>query len=196
MEAAKGSVGTVSTTEFRTNFKIELDGEPFVILDCQHVKPGKGAAFVKTRVKSLKSGLVQDKTFRSGDKVETPDLEEKEMQYLYQEGDGFCFMDTSSYEQEFLTRAQLDDAAKWLQENVEVSILFHNGLPIGVEVPNFVNLKIEQTDPGVRGDTAVGGTKPATLETGTVVMVPLFLEEGETIKIDTRTGEYVERAKG
>ena len=146
-------------------------------------------------VKSLKSGLVQDKTFRSGDKVETPDLEEREMQYLYQEGDGFCFMDTSSYEQEFLTRAQLEDAAKWLQENVEVTILFHNGLPIGVEVPNFVNLKIEQTDPGVRGDTAVGGTKPATLETGTVVMVPLFLEEGETIKIDTRTGEYVERAK-
>ena len=188
-------MGTVSTTEFRANFKIELDGEPYVIQDCQHVKPGKGAAFVKTRIKSLKSGLVQDKTFRSGDKVETPNLEEKKMQYLYKDGDSFCSMDTSSYEQEFLTRAQLGDAVKWLQENLEMTVLFHNGIAISVEVPNFVNLKIVQTDPGDRGDTAVGGTKPAELETGTVVMVPLFVEEEEYIRIDTRTGEYVERSK-
>ena len=172
-------MGTASTTEFRSNFKIEMEGEPFIIIDCQHVKPGKGAAFVKTRIKSLRTGLVQDKTFRSGDKVDTPDLDER----------------AKTYEQEFLTRDQLGDTAKWLQENLEVAILFHNGLPIGVDVPNFVTLKITQTDPGVRGDTAVGGTKPATLETGAVVMVPLFIEEGESIRIDTRTGEYVERAK-
>jgi len=188
-------VGTASTTEFRSNFKIEMEGEPFIIIDCQHVKPGKGAAFVKTRIKSLRTGLVQDKTFRSGDKVDTPDLDERAMQYLYPDGDRCCFMDTKTYEQEFLTRDQLGDTAKWLQENLEVAILFHNGLPIGVDVPNFVTLKITQTDPGVRGDTAVGGTKPATLETGAVVMVPLFIEEGESIRIDTRTGEYVERAK-
>ena len=188
-------MGTASTTEFRSNFKIEMEGEPFIIIDCQHVKPGKGAAFVKTRIKSLRTGLVQDKTFRSGDKVDTPDLDERAMQYLYPDGDRYCFMDTKTYEQEFLTRDQLGDAAKWLQENLEVAILFHNGLPIGVDVPNFVTLKITQTDPGVRGDTAVGGTKPATLETGTVVMVPLFIEEGESLRIDTRTGEYVERAK-
>jgi elongation factor P len=188
-------VGIASTTEFRNNFKIELDGEPYVIVDCQHVKPGKGAAFVKTRIKSLRSGLVQDKTFRSGDKVSTPDLDEKQMQYLYQEGEQFCFMDTKSYEQEFVSREQLGEATKWLPENVTLAILFHNNLPIGVEVPNFVVLKITKTDPGVRGDTAVGGSKPATLETGAVVQVPLFVEEGESIRIDTRTGEYVERAK-
>ncbi|MEE8110345.1 MAG: elongation factor P [bacterium] len=188
-------MGIASTTEFRNNFKIELEGEPYVIIECQHVKPGKGVAFVKTRIKSLKTGLVRERTFRSSEKVDTPDLEEKEMQYLYQEGEQFCFMDNSTYDQDFLTRDQLGDAARWLQENVTVAVLFHNGVPIGVEVPNFVTLRIAETDPGVRGDTAVGGTKPAKLETGAVVQVPLFLEEGEAIRIDTRTGEYVERAK-
>lgn len=188
-------MGIASTTEFRNNFKIELDGEPFVIIECQHVKPGKGAAFVKTRIKSLRTGLVQDKTFRSGEKVNTPDLEEKEMQYLYREGDQFCFMDTTTYEQDFLTRDQLGDAGKWLQENLTATILFHNGVPIGVDVPNFVVLRIAETEPGVRGDTAVGGSKPATLETGAIVQVPLFLNEGDAVRIDTRTGTYVERAK-
>ncbi|MFQ5912254.1 MAG: elongation factor P [Nitrospinota bacterium] len=184
-----------STTEFRTNFKIELDGEPYTIIECQHVKPGKGVAFVKTRIKSLKTGLVQEKTFRSGEKINTPDLEEKEMQYLYREGEQFCFMDTSTYEQDFLTRGHLGEAAKWLQENGNVTVLFHNGIPIGVDVPNFVKLRIVETEPGVRGDTAVGGSKPAKVETGAVVQVPLFVNEGEAIRIDTRTGTYVERAK-
>jgi elongation factor P len=188
-------VGTASTTQFRNGFKIELEGEPFLIVECQHVKPGKGAAFVKTRLKSLRTGLVLEKTFRSGEKVNTPDLEEREMQYLYREEDRYCFMDTTSYDQEFLTREQLGDAANWLQDNITVAVLFHNRVPIGVDLPTFVQLRVHKTEPGVRGDTAVGGTKPATLETGAVVQVPLFLNEGDLIRIDTRTGSYVERAK-
>lgn len=188
-------MGTASTAQFKNGFKIELGGEPFLISECQHVKPGKGAAFVKTRLKSLRTGLVQDKTFRSGEKVDTPDLEDRQMQYLYREGDRYCFMDTSNYEQEFLTQEQLGDATNWLQDNITVAVLFHNRVPIGVDLPTFVELRITKTEPGVRGDTAVGGTKPATLETGAVVHVPLFVNQGESVRIDTRTGAYVERAK-
>ncbi|MGA2193197.1 MAG: elongation factor P [Nitrospirota bacterium] len=185
----------ISTAEFRNGAKIEIDGEPFIIVEFQHVKPGKGGAFVRTKLKSLKSGNVIDRTYRSGEKVETPNLEEKNMQFLYGTGDEFFFMDNESYEQSSLSAKQLGDNKNWLKENMVVQVLYHNGNPISVEVPMFVELKVVKTDPGVKGDTAAGGTKPATLETGAVVKVPLYLNEGETIKVDTRKGEYLERVK-
>ena len=181
------------TNQFRNGLKIELDNQPYVIVEFQHVKPGKGGAFVRTKLKSLISGSVLEKTFRSGEKVGKPQLEEKEMQYLYVSDVEFHFMDTETYEQLFLTAEQLGAAKNYLQENVIVKVLFYNGQPIGVDVPIFVTLSITETDPGVRGDTASGGTKPATLETGAVVQVPLFLNIGDKIKVDTRTGEYIER---
>ena len=184
----------IPTSQFRNGLKVELDGEPFIIVEFQHVKPGKGGAFVRTRLKSLKSGLVQDRTFRSGEKLQRPDLEERKMQYLYQDEGQWHFMDTATYEQIFLTAGQLGDEKHYLQENVIISALFHKGQPMGVQLPIFVELTITKTDPGFRGDTATGATKPATLETGFVVQVPLFLNEGERVRIDTRTGEYNERA--
>ncbi len=184
----------IPTSQFRNGLKVELDGEPFVIVEFQHVKPGKGGAFVRTRLKSLKSGLVQDRTFRSGEKLQRPDLEERKMQFLYQDDGQWHFMDTATYEQIFLTADHLGDEKNYLQENVVISALFHKGQPIGVQLPIFVDLTITKTDPGFRGDTATGTTKPATLETGFVVQVPLFLNEGERVRIDTRTGEYNERA--
>ena len=185
----------ISTAEFRNGAKIEIEGEPFVIIEFQHVKPGKGGAFVRTKLKSLRTGNVMDRTYRSGEKLETPDLEERNMQYLYSSGDEYFFMDQESYEQSTLTEKQLGDNRKWLKENTVIQVLYHNGLPIGVEVPMFMELKVVKSDPGVKGDTASGGSKPATLETGAVVKVPLYLEEGEVIKVDTRTGEYLERVK-
>lgn len=184
----------IPTSQFRNGLKVEIDGEPFVIVEFQHVKPGKGGAFVRTRLKSLKSGLVQDRTFRSGEKLQRPDLEERKMQFLYQDDGQWHFMDTATYEQIFLTAGQLGDEKYYLQENVVISALFHKGQPMGVQLPTFVELTITKTDPGFRGDTATGATKPATLETGFVVQVPMFLNEGERVRIDTRTGEYNERA--
>jgi len=185
----------VSTSQFRNGLKIELEGEPFVIVEFQHIKPGKGGAFVRTKLKSLKSGSVLQKTFTAGDRVDTPNLEEREMQYLYRSDDGYCFMDTSSFEQLFLTEAQVGEARSFLQENVTATVLFHNDAAVGVTLPIFVQIPIVQTEPGVRGDTASGGTKPAKLATGAVVQVPFFLDVGDVIKVDTRTGEYVERVK-
>lgn len=185
----------ISTAEFRNGAKIEIDGEPFVIIEFQHVKPGKGGAFVRTKLKSLKSGNVMDRTYRSGEKLDTPNLEEKNMQFLYATGDEYFFMDNDTYEQSSLSAKQMGDNKNWLKENMVVQVLYHNGEPLNVEVPMFVELKVVRTDPGVKGDTAAGGTKPATLETGAVVKVPLYLEEGEVIKVDTRTGEYLERVK-
>ena len=179
--------------DLRKGLKIEIDNEPFVIVEFQHVKPGKGGAFVRTKLKSLLTGNVLDKTFRSGEKVGKPQLEEKEMQYLYSSDNQYHFMDTKTYDQLFLTEEQLGTSKNYLQENVVVKVLFYNGQPIGVYVPIFVNLRITETDPGVRGDTATGGTKPAILDTGATVQVPLFLNVGDTIKVDTRTGEYIER---
>jgi len=184
-----------STPDFRKGLKIELNGEPFVIVDFLHVKPGKGGAFVRTTLKSLITGNVLDKTFRSGEKVDKPDLEEKSMQYLYESDGEYHFMDTETYEQLFITEDQLAESTNYLQENVEVDVLFHNGKPIGVELPIFVGLKVTSTEPGVKGDTAGGATKPATLETGMTVQVPLFINEGEVLKIDTRTGKYMERVR-
>ncbi|MGB6066583.1 MAG: elongation factor P [Desulfomonilaceae bacterium] len=184
-----------STPDFRKGLKIELNGEPFIIVDFLHVKPGKGGAFIRTTLKSLISGNVIDRTFRSGEKVDKPDLEEKEMQYLYESEGQFHLMDSETYEQLFLTEEQLGEARNYLQENVMVTVQFHNGKPIGVEVPIFVELPVASTEPGLKGDTAGGATKPATLETGMTIQVPLFVNEGDVLKIDTRTGKYIERVR-
>ena len=184
-----------STTDFRKGLKIEIEGEPYIIVDFQHVKPGKGGAFVRTRLKSLVTGNVIDQTFRSGDRVDKPDLEEREMQFLYETGGEYHFMDTHTFEQLFLTTDHLGESKDFLKENLVIKALFHNKRPIGIEVPMFVELKVIQSDPGIRGDTATGATKPATLESGAVIQVPLFVEEGETIRVDTRTHEYITRVK-
>ena len=182
-----------TTSDFRKGLKVEIEGQPYVIVDFQHVKSGKGGAFVRTRMKSMVSGNVLDMTFRSGDKVDKPDLEEKDMQFLYETGGEYHLMDTNNYEQLFLTADQMGESKDFLKENLVIKAVFHNQRPIGVEVPMFVELKVAQTEPGVRGDTATGATKAATLESGAVIQVPLFVEEGDVLRIDTRTRQYVSR---
>jgi len=182
----------VSTAEFKKGMRIVFDGQPNAIVDFQHVKPGKGGAFVRTKLKHMRVGKVIDNTFRSGEKVELVEYDEKHMQFLYKD-DRFHFMDTSSYEQVSLSAEEVGDVREYLKENTEVDVLYIDGSPTTVELPNFVELAIARTDPGVRGDTAQGGTKPATLETGAVVQVPLFLNERDIVKVDTRTGEYLGR---
>lgn len=183
----------VDTTAFRNGLKIEIDDHPYEIVDFQHVKPGKGAAFVRTKYKSLLNGNVLEKNFRSGDKFVRPDIEEKQMQFLYKEGTDYHFMDQKTYDQTFVSEDKLGDAKNFMKENTDVSILFYRGQAIGVTVPNTMELKVTHCDPGMKGDTVSGASKPATLETGFVVNVPLFVEEGDTLKIDTRTGEYLTR---
>ena len=182
--------------DLRKGLKIELDGEPYVIVQFEFTKPGKGQALYKCKLKNMVTGVQFDKTFRSGEKFKQPDLTEQEMEYLYAEGDRYCFMNTSTYEQEFLTDEQISDAKSFLKENTVCNILLFEGTPIGISLPNFINLKVAKTDPWIKGDTASGDSKPATLETGHVIQVPPFIEEGEYLKIDTRSGEYVERVKG
>ena len=182
----------VSTAEFKKGLRIVHDGNPYTIVDFQHVKPGKGGAFVRTKLKHMKLGKVIDNTFRSGEKVELVDFEEKHMQFLYRD-DRYNFMDTETYEQVSLSADEVGEAREYLKENTEIDVLYIAGAPAGIELPNFVELAIAHTDPGVRGDTAQGGTKPATLETGVVVQVPLFLSEGDIVKVDTRTGDYLGR---
>jgi elongation factor P len=182
----------VSTAEFKKGLKIQLDGEPYSIVDFQHVKPGKGGAFVRTKLKHMKLGRVIDNTFRAGEKVELVDFDEKRMQYLYRD-DRYHFMDLDTYDQISLSAEEVGDARDFLKENIEVEILFINDSPVTVELPNFIELQITETDPGIRGDTASGGSKPATLETGAVVQVPLFLNPGDVVKVDTRSGEYLGR---
>lgn len=181
------------TTNFRNGFTLRLDGALFSIVEFQHVKPGKGGAFVRTRLKNMSTGAVIDRTFRSGDKVEEIRVERREMQYLYSDTGTFHFMDSETYEQVGLDAFLLGDSSGLLQENENAFVMVVEGKPIGVELPNFVNLKVAHTEPGVKGDTATGAVKPATLETGAVVSVPLFVNQGDTLKIDTRTGGYVER---
>lgn len=183
-----------STQDFRNGLKIEYEGEPYVIVEFQHVKPGKGGAFVRTKIKNLLTGRVLDPTFKSGDKVGKPDMEEKDMQFLYMDGQHFTFMDNQSYEQVLVEGEAVGDGSKWMKENTDCQVLFWNGKAIGVTPPTFVVLQIVECEPGVRGDTATNVTKPAKLETGAQVAVPLFVNEGESIKIDTRDGSYVERA--
>ncbi len=183
----------LDTTDFRKGLKIEVEGDPYEIVDFQHVKPGKGGAFVRTRIKNLLTGNTLDRTFRAGDKVGKPDIEEREMQYLYAEGDNFHFMDNKSYDQTFVTAEALGEARNFLKANINASILFYKGRAIGVSLPNAVDLAVSTCDPGVRGDTVSGATKPATLETGYVVQVPLFINEGDVLRIDTRNGAYITR---
>jgi elongation factor P len=183
----------VSTAEFRKGLKIELDGQPYNIVEFQHVKPGKGGAFVRTKLKHLRLGRVVDRTFRAGEKVGLVEYEQRSMQFLYKD-DNFHFMNLDTYEQIALSADVVGEAANWLKETMEVEVFVINGDPAGVDVPNFVELEVVKTDPGLRGDTASGGSKPATLETGAVVQVPLFIDQGEVLRIDTRTGAYIERA--
>lgn len=185
----------LSTTEFRNGAKVEISGEPFVIVEFQHVKPGKGGAFVRTKLKSLKTGNMLERTYRSGEMLDEPDIEEKEMEFLYIQGREYHFMDTANYEQLTFGRDQLGNSRDFLKENIRVKILIYKGKPLTIELPTFVELKITQADPGVRGDTVSGGTKPAVLETGASIKVPLYLEEGDVVKIDTRSRSYVERVK-
>lgn len=182
----------VSTTEFRKGLRIVFDGQPYAIVDFQHVKPGKGGAFVRTKLKHMRQGKVIDNTFRAGEKVDLVDFEDKHMQFLYRD-DRYNFMDMESYEQVSLSADEVGEAREYLKENTEVDVLYIDGSPTAVALPNFIELAIARTDPGLRGDTAQGGTKPATLETGATVQVPLFLNEGDVVKVDTRTGEYLGR---
>jgi elongation factor P len=184
-----------STSDFRKGLKIEFKGDPYVIVDFLHVKPGKGGAFVRTKIKNLITGRVLEETFRSGEKLGRPNVEEKNMQYLYLDNQGYCFMDNETYDQLFLDAEQVGDAKGFLKENIDVYVQFYNGKAIGLDLPTTVTLAVVQSDPGVKGDTATGATKPATLETGLVVQVPLFINEGDILKIDTRTSAYLERAK-
>jgi translation elongation factor P len=183
----------ISTNQFKNGNHIEVDGAVFKILEFQHVKPGKGGAFVKTRIKSLVTGNVLDRTFRSGDKAEVPDVEQREMQYLYKEEVKYYFMDTVTYDQTFVPETNLGDAVNYLKDGMVIALSFYKGKAIGVELPNFVDLKVVQTEPGIKGDTAQNATKLAMLESGYTLQVPLFLEEGEVVKIDTRTGQYITR---
>ncbi len=184
-----------STNQFKPGLKLLFDGDPYSIVENEFVKPGKGQAFNRIKVRNLKSGRVIEKTLKSGESVEAADVIETDLQYLYSDGTDWHFMNTESFEQVTAPAAAVGDTAKWLKGEEVCEVTLWNDTPIAVTPPNFVILKITETDPGVRGDTASGGTKPATLETGAVVKVPLFIEEGESLKIDTRTGEYVSRAK-
>jgi len=184
----------VSTNQFKSGMAIEIDGEPYTIVESQHVKPGKGGAFVRTKVRSLKTGNVLDKTFRAGEKFTRMDTRSRTLQYLYSTETEVVLMDTESYEQLSVSPGMAGEALKWVVENMEVQVFYLDGAPIEVEAPTTVELTITHTEPGLRGDTAQGGSKPATLETGVSIQVPLFIEQGERIKVDTRTGEYLSRA--
>lgn len=181
--------------DLRKGLKIEIDGDPYVVAQFEFVKPGKGQALYKCKLKNMVTGVQFDKTFRSGEKFKEANLEEQEMEYLYSDNEGYCFMNTSTYAQEFMNEDQVGDAKNFLKENTVCNVLLFDGHPIGLSLPNFVELKVTQADPWAKGDTAAGSTKPATVETGYELQVPPFVEEGEKIRIDTRTGDYVERVK-
>jgi len=183
------------TSDLRRGLKIEIDGEPYVVVNAEFVKPGKGNSFTRCRLKSMISGNTLDRTWRSGEKIDKAAMSEQAMEYLYS-GDGiYHFMDNETYEQVELAEANIGDAPSWLTENLGVNMLFHNDKPISIDLPNFVELEIAQTEPGIKGDTKSSATKPAQLSTGATVNVPMFINEGEVIRIDTRTGTYVERVK-
>jgi len=183
------------TSDLRKGFKVLIDGLPYTVLEAQFVKPGKGAAFIRTKMKNLLSGGNIERNIRSGEKIEQADVEDRQMTYLYKEGEDFVFMDQASYEQTNVTKETMGDQWQWLKDNMATQVTFYNNRPIEVSLPNFVHLKITSVEPGTRGDTSGNVLKPATLETGAIVGVPLFVNEGETVKIDTRSGEYLERVK-
>ncbi len=184
----------ISTSDFRTGLTFEYEGDVVTLVEFQHVKPGKGAAFVRCKLRNLKTGSTVEKTFRPGEKFQKAHVERKEMQYLYKDGDNWMFMDTETYDQVALMESLLEDAPKYLKEDMTTGILFYQGQVIGMALPQQVELKVVATEPGIKGDTASGGSKPATLETGLTVQVPFFVNEGDVLIIDTRTGSYVSRA--
>lgn len=184
----------VTAGDFRNGVTFEMDGNVYSIIEFQHVKPGKGAAFVRTKIRNVISGAVTEKTFNPNDKFPTAFIERKDMEYLYNDGHLYYFMDNETYEQTPISPSILGDNFKFVKENMVCKVLSYKGNVFGVEPPNFVELQVTQTDPGFKGDTATNATKPATLETGAEIKVPLFIDEGEMIRIDTRTGEYMERA--
>lgn len=184
----------ISVNDFKTGVTIELDGTAYQVVEFQHVKPGKGAAFVRAKLRNVKSGGSIEKTFRGGEKVPRAHLDRREMQYLYNDGDGYVVMDNENYEQITISAEAIGDGVKWLLENMNIQVLIFRGEVIGVELPNFVEMEVIETEPGVKGDTATGATKSATLETGATVQVPLFVNTGDRLRIDTRTGLYMERA--
>ncbi|MBT5331425.1 MAG: elongation factor P [Porticoccaceae bacterium] len=188
-------MATYSTNEFRSGLKVMLDGDPCAIVENEFVKPGKGQAFNRVRLKNLKTGRTWERTFKSGESIEAADVVDVEMQYLYTDGEFWSFMDPNTFDQKSADKNAVSDAAQWLKEQDLCVVTLWNDAPLSVLPPNHVELDIVDTDPGLRGDTAQGGTKPATLSTGAVVKVPLFLEIGEVIKVDTRNGEYLSRAK-
>jgi elongation factor P len=181
------------TTDFRIGLKLEYNGDPYIIVDFQHVKPGKGNQFSRTKIKNLKTGAVLEYNFRSGEKFTKPDLEEREMQFLYQEGEQFHFMDMQSYEQTFLSAEHLGGLELFMPENTTVYVLYYKGQALSVELPNQIEVQVVETDPGVRGDTATGGSKPAKISPGAVVQVPFHINEGDTIRVDTRTRQFIQR---
>ncbi len=188
-------MASYNTNEFKGGLKLMIDGDPYTIVENEFVKPGKGQAFNRVKVRNLKTGRVTDKTWRSGESVESADVVDRDMQYLYSDGEFWHFMDPTSYEQFAAPESAVADAKLWLKDGDTCLVTLWNDAPLSITPPNFVELKITQCDPGLRGDTAQGGSKPATTETGAVIKVPLFIEEGETLKIDTRSGEYVSRSK-
>lgn len=184
----------ISVNDFRTGLTIEVDNGIWRVLDFQHVKPGKGAAFVRSKLRNLRTGAVQEKTFRAGEKVAKAQIDNRRMQYLYASGDQHVFMDNESYEQIELAASSIEYELKFLKENMEVQIVMYHGETLGVELPNTVELEVTETEPGIKGDTATGGSKPATLETGLVVQVPFFVNQGDRLIINTTDGSYVSRA--
>ena len=185
----------IYASDFRKGITFEINGEPHIVLDFQHVKPGKGAAFVRTKYRNILNGATREEAFNPDDKFPKAHIETKQMQYLYNDGELYYFMDQETYDQVPLMYEQVEDAMKYLRENDEATIKFYKGSAFIVEAPNFVNLKVIETEPGVKGDTATNVTKAATVETGAIIQVPIFIEEGEVIQIDTRTGDYLGRAK-
>jgi len=186
-------MASYDTSDIRKGLKVMMDGSPFTVIEFQFVKPGKGAAFTRTKLKNLLTGGIIDRNLRSGEKLEPANVETKTMQYLYKEGDSYVFMDTSTYDQVHIPDETIGDDSNFMPEQIVVEVLFFNDRAVGVTLPNFIEQKVMQTDPGFRGDTATGVTKPAHISTGASINVPLFINEGDTIKIDTRSGEYLER---
>lgn len=186
----------ISTTDFKNGITIFLEGAVYQLVEFQHVKPGKGGAFVRTKLKNLRSGGTIDRTFRAGEKMEQAILERRVLEFLYSSGDEYVFMDTETFEQISLRENDIGEQARFLKENLPITIIYHEDSIIGVELPHTVELKVTQTDPGLKGDTASGGSKPAVVETGATVTVPLFIQEGEIIRVDTRNGQYLERVSG
>ena len=184
----------ISVNEFKNGLTIEVDGELWRVVEFQHVKPGKGSAFVRSKLKNLRTGAVQEKTFRAGEKVNQAQIDRKKMQYLYADGDNYVFMDTNTYEQLELPGSQIEEELKYMKENMVVSIIMFGTETLGVELPNTVDLEVKETEPGIKGDTSSGGSKPATMETGLVVQVPFFVSEGDVLTINSSDGTYISRA--